>query len=288
MAQPAEAISGERPLGIYPERTIDELALDVVDVANTLDQLSAISREANFRRNPYELKPTLSREKERLLLALLNKRAQLPNSGILVTLLQYPGEDFNPFSQNVIYIDFVRPIPGNPRLRTELSRVGQDAGLDSLQVLKLIGEPDEIRDIDATKYIPKAHEEMVKAQRAYRVAINEDYRDVEARQYLHYLRYHLIKAILVARNSLLPEEARKYIRVGLSGRQRSLLLSFGEDEYITRIDVTPDLLEPITDGLGFNHWFKDDGFGRYREVSDCQPKIINRLRNTQQNRSVEL
>jgi hypothetical protein len=271
MTESAEAIPSRR--------AIDTLALDTADVANSLDSLADIDGRSLFTGNPYDLKPILLREKHDFILTLLEKRAQIPNSGVLITLFQYPGETFNPFSQNVSHIDFAKPIPGNPGIHTELNRVGEKNGLDSLQVLKLIGEPDEVIDIDAKTYIEKSHEEMSKVQEAYRFRSNEQ--DLEACQYLDYLRYHLASAILAARETLPPGEARETVTVGMSLRQDLLLLSFGEDPYAYRINLNQHLFEQLAAGKGVDYWIREIRRGQSEEVWDHQPKIIRRLRAAQ-------
>jgi len=264
----------------HPDKTVTDLVGEVTGIIPTLDGLRYNFEHKELTHDERTAKDNLIKEKNRRLLALLFERAKNPNAGISVTLHQYPAEEFHPFSENTIEFNFPDHTSGDPVIHSELSRIGEEFGLDSLQIIQLIGRPDQVVRISPEVFIKKTHEEMRHIQRDYRnIAAdgNSNSEDaMETCQYLTYLRHHLTKAVLLARLSLSVPQSRDIVRVELSRYQDLLYLIFPPDTYRLTVDLTPELLEIVDAGGGFDDDETDQGYTQPTITSEeKEPSLVN-------------
>jgi hypothetical protein len=258
MAQLIEGIEAAREtgdFGIYQGRSVAQLTREVVSVANTLNHLRDVSQSDSFEgSNPYDLKDTLNREKNGILMELLSKRAQSQNSGIIITLHKFPGEQLHPFSQNSIEFNFTLPVTDNLKIHSELNRVGSGREQDSIQVANLIGKPDKTQAISAGSYLLKTYEEIRKVEKAFSLAHRNG--DTQAWEYLAYLKYQLVENILLTRATLPAKEAMDAVMIGISPRHDRILLQFPKRNLII-IPKISRLKQLVKDGGGYDYYYRD-------------------------------
>jgi hypothetical protein len=240
----------ERPV-IHQGKTVVTLIREVAAVVNSLDHLHDVVQSESFTGNPYDLKPGLMQEKHSLLLELLFRRADILDSGISATLFQYPGEETHPFSQNVIEFNFAQPVPGRPIVYSELNRIGQEFGFDSAQIARLIGQPDETKEISAREYLMRIGEESTNVSKDLCSAIEAG--DAEYRERLAHLKYQLVETALSVRQSLSPEEAMDIVMVGISPDHKRLILRFSQGDLI--IIPKTSQLKKLAKVVGYDFWY---------------------------------